>query len=149
MPDSVIAKFTARQATVAVVGLGYVGLPTVRAFHDAGFTVIGYDIDAAKIDKLRAGEAYLKHLGSDWIRALAKSPRFKPTADSAELAAADAILLCVPTPLGPHREPDLSFVERSTEMVSGTLRRGQLVMQAHPRPHRPDLRARLLPRLRS
>ena len=128
MPADLITKFNAKSATVAVVGLGYVGLPTVRAFHDAGFSVIGYDIDAAKIDALREGRAYLKHLGTDWLKTLSKSPRFKPTTNPADLAAADAILLCVPTPLGTHRDPDLSFVERSTEMVAKTLRKGQLVI---------------------
>ncbi|MEX2217578.1 MAG: nucleotide sugar dehydrogenase [Phycisphaerales bacterium] len=121
-------RFETRQATVAVVGLGYVGLPTVRAFHDAGYTVIGYDTDATKIARLHAGEAYLKHLGEDWIRVLADSERFTPTHDPAPIGSADAVILCVPTPLGDHREPDLSFVERSTEMVATTLRRGQLVV---------------------
>jgi UDP-N-acetyl-D-glucosamine dehydrogenase len=121
-------RFEARDATVAVVGLGYVGLPTVRAFHDAGFRVIGYDIDSQKIRKLRAGEAYLKHLGSDWICALSRSPKFAATDDAKELAKADAIILCVPTPLGSHREPDLTFVVRSTEMAAATLRAGQLIV---------------------
>jgi UDP-N-acetyl-D-glucosamine dehydrogenase len=121
-------RFAAKNATVAVVGLGYVGLPTVRAFHDAGFIVVGYDIDDSKIKKLRSGQAYLKHLGSDWIAALAKSPRFKATSAPADLGAADAIILCVPTPLGEHREPDLSFVEKSTEMVAQTLRKNQLII---------------------
>lgn len=120
--------FQSRDATVAVVGLGYVGLPTVRAFHDAGFRVIGYDIDLTKIERLSRGEAYLKHLGEGWIAALSKSPRFRPTADPAMLTEADAIMLCVPTPLDESRQPDLSFVERSTEMVAGTLRRGQLIV---------------------
>jgi UDP-N-acetyl-D-glucosamine dehydrogenase len=94
----------------------------------AGFTVIGYDIDESKVAKLRAGQAYLKHLGSDWIAALSKSQRFRPTSNAADLSAADAIILCVPTPLGGHNDPDLSFVERSTEMVATSLRRDQLVL---------------------
>lgn len=121
-------RYAARDATVAIVGLGYVGLPTVRAFHDAGFCVLGYDIDEDKIRCLKEGRPYLKHLGDDWIEALARSPRFTPTADPAALAAADAVLLCVPTPLGDHKEPDLSFVERSTEMVASTLHQGELVI---------------------
>lgn len=121
-------RFQARDATVAVVGLGYVGLPTVRAFHDAGFRVIGYDIDPTKIERLKRGEAYLKHLGDAWIRDLSLSPRFTATTDPAALASADAIVLCIPTPLGRHREPDLTYVERSTEMVAGLLRAGQLIV---------------------
>src|SRR5678816_1634428 len=128
MSAELLSKFSSKSATVAVVGLGYVGLPTVRAFHDAGFTVIGYDIDESKVVKLRAGQSYLKHLGSDWIAALSKSHRFKPTANAADLSASEAIILCVPTPPGGHNDPDLSFVERSTEMVAASLRRDQLVL---------------------
>ncbi|MFN0132406.1 MAG: nucleotide sugar dehydrogenase [Phycisphaerales bacterium] len=126
--DRLIQRFASRNARVAVVGLGYVGLPTVRCFHDAGFSVIGFDIDRAKIDALRAGRAYLKHLGEDWVRSLAASPRFRPTDQPADLAEADAVILCVPTPLGAHREPDLTFVERSTEMVAGVIQPGRLVV---------------------
>lgn len=121
-------KFASRHATVGVVGLGYVGLPTVRAMHDAGFNVIGFDIDESKIGDLLAGRAYLKHLGDDWVRELAASPRFTPTAEPERLANTDAVLLCVPTPLGEHREPDLSYVVRSTEMVAAMLRPGRLVV---------------------
>ncbi|MFQ5653890.1 MAG: NAD(P)-binding domain-containing protein, partial [Planctomycetota bacterium] len=117
-----------RTATVAVVGLGYVGLPLVRAIHDAGYRVIGFDSDADKITRLRRGESYLKHLGEDLARLLASSERFTPTSDPDLLADADAILLCVPTPLGEHREPDLSFVLASTRLVAERLRPGQIVV---------------------
>src|SRR4051812_49307747 len=121
-------KFESRDATVGVVGLGYVGLPTVRAFHDAGFRVVGFDVDSEKISKLRAGTAYLKHLGEEWISELAKSRRFSATDNAADLREADAVILCVPTPLGPHREPDLSYVENSTRAVAKHLRPGQLIV---------------------
>ncbi len=124
---STIGRFNDRSATVAVVGLGYVGLPLVRAMHDAGFRVVGFDIDAAKIAMLRRGEAYLKHLGEGFVRDLAASERFEATDDAAGIAGADAIVLCVPTPLGPGREPDLSFVERSTELAAACVRAGTLV----------------------
>ncbi len=127
-PDELASRFAGKRARVAVVGLGYVGLPTLRAFYEAGFDVIGYDIDPEKIRRLRAGETYLKHLGTDWVRDLSRSPRFTPTDDPSALARADAIILCVPTPLGTHRDPDLSYVERSTAMVARTLRPGQLVV---------------------
>ena len=120
-------RLESRTATVGVVGLGYVGLPLVRALHEAAFRVIGYDADATKIEKLARGESYLRHLGDDLARTLA-SERFEPTADAGRLAGADAILLCVPTPLGPHREPDLSFVLDSTRMIARVLRPGQLVV---------------------
>ncbi|MBI1189900.1 MAG: nucleotide sugar dehydrogenase [Tepidisphaera sp.] len=122
-----IARFERRRATVGVVGLGYVGLPLVRAMHDAGFTVVGYDIDATKIDMLKKGQAYLKHLGVELVRHLAASPRFTPTTNAKALAKCDAIAICVPTPLGKHDEPDLSYVEHSTRMIAGVLKRGALV----------------------
>ena len=125
---TLMERFETATATIAVVGLGYVGLPLVRAAHEAGFSVVGYDRDRTKIDTLNRGETYLKHLGDDLAKALAASERFKATAESKDLVSADAILLCVPTPLGPHREPDLSFVLDSTKMVAGILRKGQLVV---------------------
>ena len=125
---TLMERFETATATIAVVGLGYVGLPLVRAAHEAGFPVVGYDRDRTKIDTLNRGETYLKHLGDDLAKALAASERFKATAESKDLVSADAILLCVPTPLGPHREPDLSFVLDSTKMVAGILRKGQLVV---------------------
>lgn len=125
--NALLQKINDRSAVIGVVGLGYVGLPMARALHDAGFKVIGFDIDADKVTKLRAGEAYLKHLGQDLYDALKASPRFAPTASPADLAPADAVILCVPTPLGPHQEPDLAFVRSSTEMVAAVLRPGCLV----------------------
>ncbi len=112
---------------MAVVGLGYIGLPLVRATHDAGHRVIGFDSDAHKIELLERGENYLGHLG-DLASTLAGSERFTATSNPAKLTFADAILLCVPTPLGPHREPDLSYVRSSTRMVAERLRQGQLVV---------------------
>lgn len=122
-----IAKFTHRRATVGVVGLGYVGLPLVRAMHQAGFRVVGYDVDEKKVTALRAGKAYLKHLGRELVRELASSDRFAATSDSKALRECDAVCLCVPTPLGAHREPDLSYVVESTRMVAGVLKKGALV----------------------
>jgi UDP-N-acetyl-D-glucosamine dehydrogenase len=131
--DQVIAKFRTRQATIGVVGLGYVGLPLVRALHRGlgnatGFRVVGYDVDATKIDRLKRGEAYLKHLGDDLVRDLAASDRFTPTHDPSLLSTCDAICLCVPTPLGKHQEPDLSYVESSTRMIAAALKPGALVV---------------------
>jgi UDP-N-acetyl-D-glucosamine dehydrogenase len=121
-------RLDAKTATIAVVGLGYVGLPLVRAAHDAGFPVIGFDTDARKVDMLKRGENYLQHLGNELVEQLTASGRFRPTSSAQDLAEADAILLCVPTPLGPHREPDLSFVLDSTRMITPWLRKGQLVV---------------------
>src|SRR3954465_14845318 len=93
-------------AIVGVIGLGYVGLPLLHAFHSAGFRVLGFDVDPKKIDALRRGENYLKHLGSSMVRDMVSAGRFDVTNEFARLAEADAIISCVPTPLGTHLEPD-------------------------------------------
>jgi len=121
-------KLENRTACIGIVGLGYVGLPLVEAVHNAGYKVVGFDVDQTKIDKLNAGQSYLKHLGDDLVASLVDSDRFKATATETDLAEADVVVLCVPTPLGKHREPDLSFVVKSTELAARTLRRGQLVV---------------------
>ena len=117
-----------RTAVVGVVGLGYVGLPLVRAVRDAGFSVLGVDVDPEKIEKLDRGEAYIRHLGDAFFEELAASDEFRATTDHAALADADVILLCVPTPLGRHRDPDLSYVLESTRRAAASLRPGQLIV---------------------
>lgn len=121
-------KIEDRSAVVAVMALGYVGLPLIRTFFDAGFRVIGFDVDPAKIEKLRRGESYFKHLGENFVCEMAESDRFEATTDMARLSDADAILVCVPTPLGKHFQPDLSHVERATRDIAANLRDGQLVV---------------------
>ncbi|MCA8961705.1 MAG: nucleotide sugar dehydrogenase, partial [Planctomycetes bacterium] len=128
LAQNFLNKLEDKSLTVGVVGLGYVGLPIVREFHGAGYRVIGFDTDDRKIEMLESGTPYLKHLGSDLASELAKSDRFRPTSNPEALRDADAILLCVPTPLGHHREPDLSFVLSSTEMCASILRPGQLIV---------------------
>ncbi|MCC0014695.1 MAG: nucleotide sugar dehydrogenase [Rhodobiaceae bacterium] len=125
--DTFVKRIGDRSASVAVIGLGYVGLPIVLAFHDAGLTVIGFDIDSAKIEALAAGRSYISHIGSDRIAVLAASSRYAGTTDPARLAQADAIIICVPTPLGPHRDPDLQYVADTARMLAGVLRKGQVV----------------------
>ncbi len=117
-----------RSFRVGVVALGYVGLPLLRSFFDAGFPVLGYDIDPRKVDMLTAGQNYLKHLGADFVAEMSRSERFQATSDMARLSEADCLLICVPTPLGRHLEPDLSFIEDTTRAIAQTLRKGQLVV---------------------
>jgi UDP-N-acetyl-D-glucosamine dehydrogenase len=124
---TLLSKIAARQAVVGVMGLGYVGLPLVRAVLEAGYEVVGFDIDAEKIRLLKDGTPYLKHLGDELPRMLASSTRFRPTAEAAELAACDIIVLCVPTPLGKHNEPDLTFVRSSTELAAKSMKPGGLL----------------------
>ncbi len=126
--DVLRERLRERTACVAVVGLGYVGLPLVRALHSSGYAVLGYDVDAGKVEMLRRGESYLHHLGDELARSLAASKRFEPTADAARLSEADAIVLCVPTPLDERREPDLSYVLGTARLVARQLRPGQLIV---------------------
>jgi UDP-N-acetyl-D-glucosamine dehydrogenase len=122
------ARFRDRAATVGVIGLGYVGLPLLRTAAERGFTALGFDIDAAKVSMLNAGESYLRHIGSDGIAAMRQAGRLAATADFSRLGEVDAIILCVPTPLTRQREPDLSFIVSTTEAVAPHLRRGQLIV---------------------
>ena len=122
------ARFRRAEATVGVIGLGYVGLPLARTIGECGFRVLGFDIDPAKVAQLAAGQSYIRHIPGAAFSALAAAGRFEPTADFTRLAEADAILICVPTPLNRHREPDLSMVEATTRQVARTLRPGQLVV---------------------
>jgi UDP-N-acetyl-D-glucosamine dehydrogenase len=126
--DTLRSKIASREALVGIIGLGYVGLPLAAAFHDAGMRVLGFDIDAAKIEALASGRSYLKHLGEDMFVALGRSARFSATTDFARLAEPDVLIVCVPTPLGRHREPDLTYVVNSGRDIGRTLRAGQLLV---------------------
>lgn len=125
--QNLLGAIDRREACVAVVGLGYVGLPLARAMVGAGFRVVGFDIDPEKVRMLNDGTPYLKHLGADLAIQLRDSGRFTPTFNEADLADADAIILCVPTPLDDHQQPDLTYVERSAQMVSRVMKPGVLV----------------------
>ena len=117
-----------KSAKVGVVGLGYVGLPLIRAFVAAGYRTLGFDVDESKVDKLKAGKCYIGHIPSQWIAQCTGDKTFEPTADMSRLAEADAILICVPTPLSDSRDPDLTYVEQTTHAVAEHLRPGQLVV---------------------
>ena len=123
-----IGAIEARTARVGIIGQGYVGLPLALVFAEAGFPVTGFDLDQAKVDALGRGESYIKHIGPERVKAAVESGRFGATADFAGLAACDAIVICVPTPLGKHREPDNSYIHRTAEAIARHLRPGQLVV---------------------
>jgi UDP-N-acetyl-D-glucosamine dehydrogenase len=125
---SLLDKIASRSAVVGVIGLGYVGLPLARAFVDAGFKVLGFDDDPAKIEALGRGESYLKHLGTAFVREMRAKKLFDATGEFSRLKEADAVLICVPTPLGASTEPDLSYVEKTAGAIAKTLRAGQLVV---------------------
>src|SRR5256885_14251524 len=114
-------KIATHSAVVGVIGLGYVGLPLLAAFHRAGFPVLGFDVDPKKIEALRRGENYLRHLGPGMVKEMVAAGRFEVTSEFSRLAEADAIISCVPTPLGTHLEPDLSYVEKTAEDIAKTL----------------------------
>ncbi|MDY0165191.1 MAG: nucleotide sugar dehydrogenase [Thermoguttaceae bacterium] len=121
-------KIDGKTALVGIIGLGYVGLPLVRAFEAAGFRTIGYDVDPAKVERLQAGESYIEHIPGEWIGRCVAKGTFEPTAEMGRLGEADALLICVPTPLSDSRDPDLAYVQHTTEAIARTLRPGQLVV---------------------
>jgi UDP-N-acetyl-D-glucosamine dehydrogenase len=128
LADRLMARIELRTARVAIVGLGYVGLPLAETFASAGYPVVGFDIDPEKVKTLKAGQSYIKHISARRVADLVGTGRFSPTTDPACFEEADAIIICVPTPLTEAREPDLSCVLGTGETVSRHLRRGQLVV---------------------
>jgi UDP-N-acetyl-D-glucosamine dehydrogenase len=116
----------AKKATVGVIGLGYVGLPLVRLFASKGFRVIGFDIDQSKIDKLQRHESYIKSITSETLRKI--RTRFQATSDFSRIPEADAIIICVPTPLLEDGRPDLSFIRITARTIGQHLRKGQLIV---------------------
>jgi UDP-N-acetyl-D-glucosamine dehydrogenase len=121
-------RIRTKQAIVGVIGLGYVGLPLVRAFTSAGFRCLGFDVDPTKVEKLKKGQSYIKHIDSAGLQQLIHDGMFEPTADLGRLGEADCIIICVPTPLNESRDPDLSFIEATARAIAKTLRPGQLVV---------------------
>ncbi|MBZ0113741.1 MAG: nucleotide sugar dehydrogenase [Thermoanaerobaculia bacterium] len=126
--SALAAAIADKSCRVGIVGLGYVGLPLALAFCESGFSVLGFDVDAAKVAKLGAGENYIRHLAEDRLRQARAREQLEATADFGRLGEVDAILICVPTPLDRYRQPDLSYVDATVRAVAKTLRRGQLVI---------------------
>src|SRR5262249_10006550 len=118
LADQLMSKLELRSARIAVVGLGYVGLPLAETFAWGNFPVVGFDIDPEKVRKLRLGQSYIRHIGSDRIAELLKSGRFEATTDPRCFEGVDVIIICVPTPLTEAREPDLSYVEGTGRLLS-------------------------------
>ena len=128
MVRELLRKIESRKALIGVVGLGYVGLPLVREFVRGGARVLGFDVDEAKVAQLMAGRSYIEHIPSAAIRQMLRSRRFRATDDFRRLSEPDVILVCVPTPLTPHREPDMSYIVSTAKAIAARLRKGQLVV---------------------
>ena len=110
-------RIESRNYTVGVIGLGYVGLPLACGFGDAGFRVLGFDVDPAKVEQLNDGRSYIGYIPAEQVAGLVGSGRLRALSDFARLGDADAIIVCVPTPLTDHREPDLRYVERTADDI--------------------------------
>ena len=120
--------FKGSQLRVAVIGCGYVGLPLALRFAEAGHKVTGFDVDPEKVRLLNAGKSYIEHIQQTKIQQYVNSRYFNATNDFSRIKDADAILICVPTPLNEYREPDLSYVEETVKSIYPHLQRGQLVV---------------------
>lgn len=126
--EELVRKIVAREAVVGVIGLGYVGLPLVRTFLLNGFRVVGFDIDQKKTERLRKGESYIKYFPGEELKPFLKKQDFQPTTDFQQLSRVEVVIICVPTPLDAHRNPDLSYVLETTRTVAAYLRPGQLIV---------------------
>jgi len=126
MKKQLLERIASRKAVVGIVGLGYVGLPLTLRFAEVGYRVLGFDIDRAKVEALNAGRTYIEHIAASQIAA-ARKAGFEATPDFSRAGEADALILCVPTPLNKYREPDISFIIDTIESLLPHLRRGQVV----------------------
>ena len=121
-------KLDNKTAVIGIVGLGYVGLPLIDAFVNSGFACLGFDVDDRKVTALNNGESYIAHIDGAKVSGWIAKKKFEATADMGRLAEADAILICVPTPLSGSRDPDLKYVLATTESIAKVARPGQIVI---------------------
>ena len=128
LADALARRLAERSATVGVIGLGYVGLPLALAAVQAGFPVTGFDINPDRVARINAGEPVISHLDTAAMRAALATGRFRASTDMEGLGRCDAVLICVPTPLTPQREPDLSYIRATAADIARTLRPGQLLV---------------------
>ena len=145
--SNLLTRIDRCEAKIGVIGLGYVGLPLAHALHQGGLPIIGFDIDQGKIDAIKAGRNYLVHLGNELVTTLRDSKRFEGTTDFSRLGEADVIIISVPTPLGKHWEPDISYILQTAEAIGKTLRSGQLIIlesTTYPRTTRDDMMPAIL-----
>ncbi|HPN38061.1 MAG TPA: nucleotide sugar dehydrogenase [Melioribacteraceae bacterium] len=122
-----LKKIENKSAKIGIVGLGYVGLPLGLEFSEKDYFVLGFDIDETKIPILNNGNSYIKHIKAERIKNAVFNKKFEATSDFSRLIEVDAIIICVPTPLDEHREPDISYIENSGKVIAKYLRKGQIV----------------------
>jgi UDP-N-acetyl-D-glucosamine dehydrogenase len=127
-PELLAAKFRTRTACVGVMGLGYVGLPLAASFARAGFPTLAFEVDADRVQALADGQSYIGDLSNDELRAIKAEGKFAVTSDASRLGEPDAIVICLPTPLGKAKEPDLSILTAAFASIASRLRSGQLVI---------------------
>src|SRR5690606_20341976 len=127
MKDNLLNKINNKSAVIGIIGMGYVGLPLAIEFANKGFVTIGFDIDERKIPILNSGKSYIKHIKEDRIKKAVDEGKFKATSEFNELTGVDAIIICVPTPLNEHREPDMTYIENSGKAIAQYLKPGQFV----------------------
>jgi UDP-N-acetyl-D-glucosamine dehydrogenase len=120
-------KIASKKVVVGVLGLGYVGLPLAREFALSGVKVLGFDIDDRKVKILNSGRSIIKNVPNEVVRKMLKSGNFTATSDMSQIRKADAVLICVPTPLTENREPDMQYVEGSCRTIAKYLRKGHLI----------------------
>jgi UDP-N-acetyl-D-glucosamine dehydrogenase len=148
MKQSLLDKISNKSAIIGIIGMGYVGLPLMLRFAEAGYKVLGFDVDQGKIEKLLASKSYIKHIPSTAIATAVNAGLFDGTTDFSRAGEADALVICVPTPLNKFREPDLSFVLNSTDAIVPYLRPGQIIsLESTTYPGTTD--EELLPRVES
>lgn len=121
-------KIEEKRAHIGVIGLGYVGLPLVKTFLNAGFNVTGFDVDKTKVGLLNRAKSYIKHVTGGDLKPYIREKKFKATADFKNLSSVDVIIICVPTPLDSHKNPDLSYVLNTTRVIAENLKKGQLIV---------------------
>ena len=117
-----------RTMKTAIVGLGYVGLPLSLQFARSGMTILGLDIDAAKVSALNAGQSYIKHIAPETVAEVVKAGRFSASADFNRISEVEAVIICVPTPLNKNREPDISFIIETGKSIAPHLKKGIVVV---------------------
>jgi UDP-N-acetyl-D-glucosamine dehydrogenase len=127
MKNSLLARIKSKQSIIGIVGLGYVGLPLSLRFAEVGFSVLGFDIDPIKVEKLNHGDSYIQHIGVERVFKCWEAGKLEATTDFSRASEVDVLILCVPTPLGKHQEPDLSFVVNTLNSLIKYLRTGQII----------------------